>query len=450
MGELLKIRLARIQSIFAEFFGLGRTASLSAIILISLIMILAVYWFFHSAPPKTIIITSGQEGSLFYKNAEKYAKILARNGVKLKIIPSQGSLENLKRLSDPSFRVDVGFVQGGLAAGINTENIVSLGSIFYEPLRIFYISAKPIDLLSQFEGKRIAIGEEGSGTRAVALALLAANGIKPNGSAKLLNIDGEDAAKALLEGKADAIFLMADSASGDIMRKLMRAPSVKLFNFTQADGYTRRIRYLSKLYLPKGTLDFGKNLPAQDVYLVSPTVELIVRADIHPALSDLLLEAAREIHGRAGLFQKKGEFPAPIENEFRISDDAARFYKSGKSFLYRYLPFWLASLVNRILVVFVPLIILLIPGFRIIPALYRWKIKLSIYRWYRALLRLEQDILMRSTTEKNEEILGRLDNIEKAVNSMKVPVSFAEQFYVLRGHIGFVRSRLTNSISCTE
>jgi len=445
MGASLKIGITRIQAIFAEFFGLGRAVAISVIALISLVTIFAVFWFFYSAPPNTITITSGPEGSMFRTNAEKYSKILARNGVKLKILTSEGSQENLKRLADPSFRVDIGFVQGGVVGGLNIDKLVSLGSISYEPLLIFYRSAKTFELLSQMNGKRLAIGPVGSGTRSLALALLSANDIEPGGVTTLVNLDADDAVKALLEGKLDAVFLMGDSASIQNIRTLMRTQGIRLFDFTQADGYTRRICYLNKLVLPKGAIDFGKNIPDHDVSMISPTVELIARDDLHPALSDLLLEAATEVHGRAGLFKRLGEFPTPLEHEFRISADANRYYKSGKSFLYRYLPFWMASLVNRILVVFVPLVLVLIPGLRSIPAVYRWRMKIRIYRWYRVLLALEQDMIAHLVPEKQGELIGRLNHIEEEVNKMKVPASFADQFYVLRGHISFVRDRLIGS-----
>jgi len=440
-----KIGLTQFQTMFTEIFGLGRAAALSAVLLISLVTIFAVFWFFYSAPPRTIIITSGPEGSIFRRNAEKYRTILARNGVKVKVLPSQGSLENLKRLADPSFKVDIGFVQGGVAAGLAIDKLTSLGSVSYEPLLVFYRSTRSLDLLSQLSGKRLAIGPEGSGTRSLALVLLDANGIEPGGATALADLDAEDAAKALIEGRVDAVFLMGDAASPQTMRTLLRTPGIRLFDFKQADGYARRIGYLNKLDLPKGSIDFGRDIPAHDISLIGPTVELIARTGLHPALSDLLLEAAREVHGKSGLFKRQGEFPAPLEREFPISLDAGRFYKSGKSFLYRYLPFRLASLVNRFLVVAVPLVVVLLPGLRSIPALYRWRIRLRIYRWYRALLVLERELFARVATEEREKVLGRLDHIEEEVNKMKVPASFADQFYVLRGHIDFVRDRLLKS-----
>ena len=432
----------RIQRTFGEIFGLGRSAALTAVFLAGLVCVLAVYWFIHLAPPDTITITSGPEGSIFRRNSERYAKILARNGVKLRILPSEGSLQNLERLTDPSVRVDIGFVQGGLVGGLDVSNLVSLGSVYNEPLLIFYRSPKPIDLLSGFSGRRLAIGRAGSGTRALALALLQANGITPGGPTRLPELEADDAAEALIKGTVDAVFLAGDSASIDVIRKLNHALGVRMFSFSQADAYTRRITYLNKMELPQGAIDFGKNIPARDVSLVGPTVELIARSNLHPALSDLLLEAAREVHGRAGLFRRQGEFPAPQQHEFQISPEALSFYKSGKSFLYRYLPFWVASVMNRVLVVFIPTIVLMIPAMRAVPALYRWKVSLGIYRWYRQLMLLEREVIEQYAPEKRVGFLERLDHIERAVNRMKVPASFADRFYELRGHIGFVRGRL--------
>jgi hypothetical protein len=271
------------------------------------------------------------------------------------------------------------------------------------------------------------------------------NGIKPGGPTKLLEMDDEEAEAALLAGKIDAVFMMSDSASSTTLHELLHKPGIKLFDFSQADAYTRRLTYLHKVVLPKGSIDFGKNIPDQDISLVSPTVELIARPDLHPALSDLLLEAATEVHSRAGLTHSRGEFPVALEHEYHISADAARFYKSGKSFLYRYMPFWLASLINRVLVVFIPMFLILIPGLKSIPAIYRWQMRLRILRWYRALLLLEADFTAGATSEKLEELLRKLTNIEQAVNKMKLPASFADQFYALRYNIGLARERFTNT-----
>ena len=415
--------------------------TLGPVIVLSVAAIWAGYWFVRPAPPDTIVITAGPAGSTFHTHAERYKKILARNGVKLEILPSKGSLENLTRLADPAFSVDIGFVQGGVADGVNTEGLYSLGSMFHQPLAVFYTGPR-ITRLSQLAGRRVAIGAEGSGAHVLALALLKSNGIERGARTTLLDLGGKDAADALTQRRTDAVFLMGDSAAGQMMRKLMDAPGVRLFDFPQAEAYTRRFRYLSKLELPMGSIDLGRNIPARSLQLIAPTVELIAREDLHPALSDLLIEAATEVHGKATTLQRAGEFPAPVEKEFPISSNAARYYKSGKGFLYRHLPFWVASLIDRTAVLLVPVLVILVPGMRLVPALYRWRVGSRIYRWYGALLALERDVRRHSPADR-EELLRRLAEVEQGVSRIKVPLSFAGELYVLREHVNFVRQRLT-------
>jgi hypothetical protein len=433
----------RLLTICSEYFGLNRFLSSVVVCLTGLLIGFAIFWFIHSAPPREITITSGPAGSAFETNAVRYAEILARNGVTLKILPSQGSFENLDRLEDPSAQVDIGFVQGGIANGTNAQNLLSLGSLAYEPLLVFYRGTNSIGLLSQFAGHRLAVGPVGSGTRALALALLRTNGITDGGATTLLPLDADAAAAALMAGTIDAAFMMSDSASMQTMRSLLRAPNIQLMSFEQADAYARRFNYLNRLRLPEGAIDLGRNLPAHDLSLIGPTVELLARRDLNPALSDLLLEAAREINGRAGIFQNQGEFPAPLVHEYTLSPDALRYYKSGKTFLYRNLPFWLASLANRVLVAFVPMVIVLVPGLRLVPILYRWKSQLRIYRWYRKLVVLERELTLDWNPERRQEMTARLDEIETVVKQMRLPASFAYQFYMLRGHIDYVRAKLT-------
>lgn len=421
--------------------------ALLSVLLVGAIIVFAVFWFIHTAPPHTIIMTSGAPGSSFATNAEKYRLILETDHVRLKILPSKGSLENLQRLNDPAFPVDIGFVQGGITNDPESNNLVSLGSVTYEPLLVFYRSDKPVKLLSGFAGKRVAVGSVGSGTRSLALQLLALNGIKTNGTTSLLDLDGDDAANALLAGTADAVFLMGDTTSGAVMRKLLADSSIGLFDFTQADGYTRRISYLNKLVLPQGSMDFGKNIPPHDVNLVGPTVEIIARPNLNPALSDMLIEAAKHVHNPAGVFKRHNEFPAPIEHDFPISAEAERYYRSGKKFLYNFLPFQLASVINRILVVFVPAVLVMIPTLRLIPATFRWRMQLRINRWYRELLALERSLVSDQSTASQEKLMTQLGRIETEVNKMKVPTSFAGQFYDLRGNILFVRNQLSKALA---
>ena len=397
--------------------------------------------FVRPAPPTSIVITAGAPGSSNLRTAERYKEFIEGHGVKVEILESRGSQENLQRLVDPGFRVDVGLVQGGLTDDIDISNLMSLGSMFAQPLMVYHRNPKPVERLSQFKGQRIAIGPEGSGTRALSLKLLEANGIKGEPTI-LLDLAGEQAADALIAGEADAVFLTGDSATPKVMRMLRQTPGVELMSFNQANGYVRKFRFLTRLTLPEGAIDLGNNFPPTNYRLVGPTVELVARQGLHPALSDLLISAAREVHGGPGLFRDAGEYPAPLARDFPISPDAERYYKSGTQFLYKQLPFWLASLVDRLLVVLVPLLVLLLPATRIVPPLYRWRVRSRIYRWYGGLMAIERDMLGDLAPEQREAILKRLDDIEESVNNIKTPLSFADQLYVLREHISMVRHRL--------
>ena len=419
-------------------------ASLGPVLLATAAALAVAIHFVQPAPPHTITISAGPDGSVFRSAAEKYRKILARNGVELVILSSEGSQDNLKRLTDENSHVDVAFVQGGVAGDSDIGDLVSLGSVFYEPLAIFYRSPRPLQRLSELHGKRIAIGPDGSGTRSLALALLKANEIQPRGKTKLLDLAGTPAMEALLEHRADAIFLAGDSAAPGNIRQMLHTKGIHLFDFPQADAYVRRFRYLSKLELPAGSFDLGADLPRRPLAMLAPTVELVARADLHPALSDLLIEAAHQVHGRATLLQHAGEFPAPLEHEYPISADAARYYKSGKSFAYSHLPFWLASLADRILVVLVPLAIVLVPGLRLVPTLYGWRIRTRIYRRYGELMALERAALTPVSPAERAALLARLNDIEKFTITGKIPGSFADETYILRRHIKFVRSRLAH------
>ena len=416
--------------------------SVSAILIAVAVISVTILLFMNSATPNSITLASGPTGSSFQTYAGKYKKILARQGVTLNIVSTEGSMENLKKLSDPKSKVDVGFVLGGEVKDTNIDNLFSLGSINFQPLMIFYRGTTK-NFLSEFKGLRLDIGLEGSGTHSLALTLLKANGIVPNDGTVFMNTVSGDEIQALLEGRIDAIFLMSDSTSSDLMRQFLHTPNIHLFNVTQADAYARRINYLNKLEMPKGALDFGKNIPAEDTYLIGPTVELIARNSLHPALSDLLLEAAKEVHSAPGLFKARGEFPSPQEHEFPISPDATRYYASGKSFLYRTFPFWVASLIARLLAVLVPIALLLIPTLKVVPAIYRWRMESRINRWYRALLELEREAFNPSVdAQRREELLRHLDHIDRAANKIVVPAAFGNLFYDLREHINFVRDRL--------
>lgn len=445
MASLPKKKYPRMVSALIETFGFNPTFATILVVLLGIVSAAAILWFVRSAPPRTLVITTGPAGGSFQRYAGEYAKLLAKEGVTLRILPSQGSFENLTRLKSGEQGVDIGFVIGGVADTTEPNALAgleSLGSVAHQPLWIFYRGKKTYSRLSELAGLRLAIGAPGSGTRAIALTLLTANNVTAK-DATFLDLEADAAAAALQEGKLDAVFLMGDSAPSTTLRALVRSTDVQLFNVAQADAYVRRQTFLDRIELPQGSIDLGKNLPASDVVLVGPTVELVARKGLHPALCDLLLEIAKEVHGKASLLNKRGEFPAPLEHEFTLNEDALRYYKSGKGFVYRTIqPFWVANVVNRVLVVFVPAVLVLIPAIRFLPFVYRLTIQLRIIRCYRPLLQLERDLKSTTSPEERRRMLDRLDEIEAGVNELKVPASFGDQFYILRVHVAFMRERL--------
>jgi hypothetical protein len=408
-----------------------------------------VVWLVDPAPPRTITISAGPADSSFMQMAQAYRTILARNGVTLKILESDGSVQNLQRLLDPKERVDLAFVQGGVADGKDTRSLMSLGSVAYLPIVIFY-RGSGLTQLSDLDGKRIAIGRVGSGTRELALKLLDANGIDPGGDSTFLPLDGMEAATALVSGKVEAAMLSGDSTTRALMLRLLGIPGISVMSFGEAAAYTRLFPYLENVDLPPGVLDLRRRIPPETVHLIGPTVELVARDTLHPALSDLLIEAAGEVNGTPGLLQREGEFPSPAVHDFRISEDATRYYKSGKSFIYRALPFWLASVTDRLIVLLLPIAVLVIPALRLIPALYRWRVRSRIYRYYGALIAIERDALKDTNEAQRQALLEEIDEIERSLNTLRMPLAFADAFYVLREHVGFVRAHLTANESHSQ
>lgn len=416
-------------------------ATWGTIVLASVAAVFVTLHFIRPAPPLHLTIAGGPEGSNFNTVVGRYRGILERDGIDLRIVSSRGSADNLELLA--AGKVDVALVQSGVTRDSGADDVVSLGTMFRQPLYVFYRSEEPKTRLSELAGSRVAIGREGSGTRFLALALLKGNGIEPGGDTTLLYLEGDAARDALMQGQADAIFLSGDSASIATLRQLLHAEGVRLYDFTaQWQAYERRFRYLAHFQLPNGAFDLGENLPEQPITLMAPMVELLAHEYLHPALSDLLVEAAREVHGRGTLMQNPGEFPHPVERGYPMSEQALRYYKSGKGVAYRYLPFWLASLVNRTAVLILPLLVVLIPGLRLAPLLYGWRIKRRIYKRYGELMALERAALEPNTDEQRTALATRLDEIEKSIIGIKIPGAFADQIYVLRRHIKFVRENL--------
>jgi TRAP-type uncharacterized transport system substrate-binding protein len=418
--------------------------TLGTLLLVAIAVFLFSFRFVEPAPPNSIVISTGAVDGGYHMFAQRYKDILARDGVIVHLRPSAGSQENVSRLNDENSDVEVGFLQSGSAFSTNAPGLVSLGSIYYEPLWVFYRGREAHDF-GDFHGKKIAIGPEESGTRALALQLLAVNAaVMP--PTQLLPSGGHEGAELLVEGKIDVLFLVGPPESPQI-EQLMGDPGIRLLSLDRADAYMRRFPSLTKLTLPQGVFDFVRNIPAHDVTLISPTANLLAVDGLHPALAYLLMRAASEVHGGSGLLHKAGEFPAPLNSEFPLSSEATRYYKSGPPFLQRYLPYWAAVLVDRLWITLLPVLALLVPLSRIVPAVYRWRARSRIYRWYAKLKEVELEQDDDSPPEKIAELLQRLDEIERAVNRINTPLAYTDNLYAFRQNVNLVRQNLQKKIT---
>lgn len=416
---------------------------------ISLALAAAAFWwallYLLPPPQRTLVISTGAATGAYHTFAQGYQAALSRAGIRTELQPTAGSIENLQRLLDARSGVLAALLQGGIADEKTAPGILSLGGMFLEPVWIFHRSNETVDGFGQLKGRRIAVGPEGSGTRALAQALLGAAQLN-GGNTELLPITGAEARDALLAGTVDAMFAVA-AAETPLIQGMLRNPELRLMSIAQSDALTRLFSYLTQVVLPQGVVSLESNIPSSDVKLVAGVASLVVRDDLHPALVAQLAQAAAGVHSGANWFQRAGQFPMASDSAFPMSPDAVRFYRSGPPFLQRYLPFWLANFVERTAVLLLPLFTIAFPILKGGPAVYSWNVRRRLQNWYARLQRLEANMLrMQVSPETIEARRKELDEIEAGVGTVRAPKAFAQQFYLLREHIEFVRTKLASKL----
>jgi TRAP transporter TAXI family solute receptor len=411
--------------------------------------LVATYMLFvEPPPPRKIVIASGGPNGAYFRFAKKYAAELHKENLTVEVLETAGSLDNLRLLGQEGSDVSVAIVQSGVASREELAHFHALGSMYREPLWVFYRGQQRLDRLSQLAGKRIGVGPRGSGTFAIASQLLAANGVIESKSSRestgaTLVQDSVDASASLLrKGELDAGFFVA-AFEADYIQRLLNDHSVHLLSFAQHDAYHRRFRFLAPVTVPAGLINLGQNLPDQDISLLAPTAMLVVRKDFHPALVPLLLMAAERVHGQGDELSNPGEFPNETYCDFPVSEDAKRYYKSGQPVLQRLLPFWVASMVDRAKVMLIPVIMLLMPLLRAAPPLLRWRTRRKIYLWYSDLREIDQRLVGGLSADELELELARLKGIEHQVAHVDVPLSYMEEFYHLRLHLAMLQEHLS-------
>lgn len=419
------------------------------LVLLVLLALVAAYALLQPTPPQRLVLATGVPQSAYAEFGQRYAEHLRGYGIDVELRATQGSAENLALLRDPASGVDVAFVQGGSSGRRAVdepanEPLVSLGSVFVEPVWLFYradsaerlLEGAPFVNLAQLANWHVNVGVPGSGGPPLMRQLLDAHRVDPS-MLTLSQLAVTPAVVEFLEGRLDAIVL-AQAPEAPMVQMLLQTPGVRLFDFAQAQALSRRFPFMSPVTMPRGIVDLAADRPPADVHLVAPTTSLVARETLHPALVELLVLAAQRVHGGAGWFHDQGRFPNPSHPEWPLADEAKRVYEAGTPWLQRYLPFWLANLVDRMWLVLVSVIAVALPLSRVLPPLVEFRIRSRIFRWYAQLREVEDAVGVRPAAE----LVARLDDIDRRVEHVAVPLSYADELYALRSHIQLVRRRV--------
>ena len=422
-------------------------------VLIAIALLVAAYVILDPTPPRRVVLATGPERSAYARWGELYAAELKRHGIQVELRQTLGSLQNRRLLRDSKEKVDLAFVQGGSSDGAQAndkkdevEDLVSLGTVAYDPVWIFYRTesarklgkATELTSIAQMRGWSVNVGMRGSGTPGITNRIFTANMVERD-ELKRQNLDETSAIVALLDGTLDAAVLVSAPES-QMVQMLLQTPGIGLYEYAQAESYARRYPFLGPVTLPRGVVDIARNVPTHDVTLIATTTSLLARDDIHPALVQLFVQAASRVHSGPGWIARAGTFPNAQQGEFPLAKDAARYYQSGPPLLQRYLPFWLANLIDRMWVALFSIIAVLIPLSRLVPPLYEFRIRSRIFRWYRNLRQIESDA--ETGAKPAGELIGALDRLDARVSGIAVPLSYTDEVYTLRTHIELVRERL--------
>ncbi len=404
-------------------------------VLVTLVGFFAAYQFVEPSPPRTITIATGEPEGAYFKYGNLYKPLLKENGIELKIRATAGALENLHLLEDKASGVDISFIQGGIGKLSTSKDLISIGSLYYEPLLIFCGPGIRPARITDMKGLRIAVGKEKSGTKILSTRLLELNGINEKNT-QFISKGSKISADMLLKNEVDIAFFVSSPWAASITQ-LLKTKSISLMGLDRAEAYKFWHHYLNIITIPQGTIDFEANIPDREIKILAPTAQLAVRSDLHPALIDLLLQVARTVHAKGGGINKEGEFPSPKYLDFELSEDAERFYLERIPFLQRYFPFWVATFLSRMKIMILPLLAIIYPLFKLMPWIYRWRMRARIYRWYADLAAVG--------TKMNGNYMDELDELERKVANINVPQPYAQGLFHLRMHIDMLRKKLTET-----
>ncbi len=409
-------------------------------------LVALAYWWLQPNPPRRVTLATGPAQSAYAEFGQRYKKALAADGIDVVLMESEGSSANLQLLREGA--ADLAFVQGGTGElqPDDAETLESLGSLFVEPIWLFYredaarrvTPSGRLTSLAQLRGLRVNVGTPGSGVPTLMDRLLEANRVDP-GRVRRTQLAQTPATVDFLAGRLDAL-VFASAPESLMVQMLLQTPGVRLMDFPQNEAYGRRFPFLSPVTLPRGVVDLAANVPPADVRLVASTTSLLAREGTHPALLQLFAQSAQTIHGGAGWFNRARDFPNTRHSELPIAAEGERAINGSPPLLQRYLPFWLANLIERMWLVLGVLLAAMLPLSRIVPPLYQFRVRSRVFRWYGRLREIEDEMEVGQSTP--EALRAQLDKLEAQVEKVSVPLSYAEELYALRNHIHLVRRKL--------
>ena len=442
MPKTLKLILLSIRDLIA---------SAGPVVFLVIGLLIAAYWWLQPQPPRRVTLATGPAGSAYAEFGQRYARALATNGIEVVLKPSEGSSDNLQMLRNGT--ADVGFVRGGSADVVADEEagLSSLGSLFYEPLWIFYRSdaartvnrkTGTLESIAQLKGLRVNVDKPGSGVPEIMERMLRANHLDAS-ALQLSNLEQTPATEALQAGLLDVIVL-ASAPQSPLVQQLLRAPGIALMDLAQSDAYSRRFPFLQAVSLPRGVVDLARDVPTHDVSMLAATTSLLAREETHPALRQLFAQSAQTLHGDAGWFNRARDFPNTRTSELPVSPEGDRAINGTPPFWQRYLPFWASNLIERMWLVLGGLVVLMLPLSRVVPPLYQFRVRSRVFRWYGQLRDIETQL--ESEEADREALLTKLDDLDRRVNKVAVPLSYADELYALRNNIAAVRQRVQATV----
>lgn len=408
-------------------------------------LVTGLFYFVAPPPPMHATMSTGGPNGGYANFAEKLRLELAKEGFQLELVNSSGSRQNTERLLDKNSGINIALMQSGQELELDAQQrqrLYNLGAVYQEPLWLFTREGIAVNTLSDLLPLRTAVGSASGGIRMMINPLLDANKISSEAlPANWHGYSGKKALSALLDNSLDAAFFLGPAESS-IIQQAASYRELQLVHFKQASAYRARLPFITEIKVGEGLLNLASDQPHQDTTIISPVAMLIANESFHPALTALILAAAQEVMKPGSLIDAPDTWPQNLPHDFSKLTEAEYFHNKGLPLLQRYLPFRIASLADRYIILVIPLLVLLFPLFKVAGPLYRWRIRARIYRWYKYLRDVDKRFTNHTLPEHLDNEIKRLTELQIELAKVEVPLSYTNELYELHLHVRYVLQRL--------